>query len=403
MASRKTGLSAVSDSVSSRVSRTLRKAASKKLSGFTLAELVVVITILAVLATIGFLALSGYSSDARDARAKANVRAAHSAIANESALTGNSPRYYVSHDADYALSGAYLYVDGTPVALTGGNVGEAPADSNYTAGQPRWDRLKLDGGKFRVSGISADSRLAAAFAPFLPEALAAFDRTALSAGAADVPTASANGRVRTAAFFQVAGILPDAGTAVVFGNFPAPSAADFAASESNGKPAAAGLVRNPDAGPAEALADSSTVSASEGSGDGGDSGIPAPASCALPWGGTLAHGDSATAYRAATYPDSSCASETRTCSDGTLSGTFADASCGWVCPAGFVRVPGNPDFPTAAGDFCLAKYEMKFADTSESPGQCGGLPGIACDSEPSGDGWKTWKYAAGAAYASTAE
>jgi prepilin-type N-terminal cleavage/methylation domain-containing protein len=190
----------LSDSVSSRVSRALRKAASKRLSGFTLAELIVVVAVLAILATVGFLALSGYSSDARDAKAKANVRSVVSAISSESALTGNSPRWYVSHDPDYALSGAYLYVDGTPVALTGGNAGEAPADSNYTAGTPRWDRLKLDPEDFRTSGISAGPRLAAASAPFLPGSLrtaflpsasAAFDKAALSVGAADVPSASA--------------------------------------------------------------------------------------------------------------------------------------------------------------------------------------------------------------------
>lgn len=72
--------------------------------GFTLAELIVVITILAILATVGFLALSGYSQDAKDSAAKTNVRSVYTAITAESAVTGNSPRYYVSHDPDYALS-----------------------------------------------------------------------------------------------------------------------------------------------------------------------------------------------------------------------------------------------------------------------------------------------------------
>lgn len=77
------------------VSRALRK---KILSGFTLAELIVVITVLAILATVGFLALSGYSQDAKDSAAKANVRSISTALSSESALTGNSPRYYVVHD-----------------------------------------------------------------------------------------------------------------------------------------------------------------------------------------------------------------------------------------------------------------------------------------------------------------
>ncbi|MFZ3232252.1 MAG: prepilin-type N-terminal cleavage/methylation domain-containing protein [Patescibacteria group bacterium] len=91
----------------------------KRFRGFTLVELIVVITILAILATIGFLALSGYSQDAKDSAIKANVRSLQTAISAESAITNNSPRYYVIHDTDYALSGAFAYVDGASVALTG--------------------------------------------------------------------------------------------------------------------------------------------------------------------------------------------------------------------------------------------------------------------------------------------
>lgn len=50
------------------------------LSAFTLAELIVVFTILAVLATVGFIALSGYARDAADSRSKTNVRSIHAAI-----------------------------------------------------------------------------------------------------------------------------------------------------------------------------------------------------------------------------------------------------------------------------------------------------------------------------------
>ncbi len=94
----------LTDSVSSRVSKALRKAASRRFTGFTLAELVVVIAVLAILAAIGFLALSGYSQDAKDSAVKANVRSLYSAIASESAITGNSPRYYVVHDTGSALT-----------------------------------------------------------------------------------------------------------------------------------------------------------------------------------------------------------------------------------------------------------------------------------------------------------
>ena len=37
---------------------------SRRYAGFTLVELIVVITILAIIATVGFLSLQGYSKDA---------------------------------------------------------------------------------------------------------------------------------------------------------------------------------------------------------------------------------------------------------------------------------------------------------------------------------------------------
>jgi prepilin-type N-terminal cleavage/methylation domain-containing protein len=101
----------ISDSVSSRVSRAIRKAASARLSAFTLAELIVVITILAVLATVGLLALSGYREDARDAAVKANVRSVYSAIMAESSARQESPRCFVVHDPAYALSGGVVVFD----------------------------------------------------------------------------------------------------------------------------------------------------------------------------------------------------------------------------------------------------------------------------------------------------
>ncbi|MFZ3232173.1 MAG: prepilin-type N-terminal cleavage/methylation domain-containing protein [Patescibacteria group bacterium] len=95
----------VSDSVSSRVSNIVTKPKRIKFSAFTLAELIVVVTILAMLASIGFIALSGYLSDARESVSKANVRSVYTAISAESAIASVSPRYFVVHDPAYALSG----------------------------------------------------------------------------------------------------------------------------------------------------------------------------------------------------------------------------------------------------------------------------------------------------------
>lgn len=127
----------------------VRKSPNAKLSGFTLAELVIVVAILAVLATVGLVALSGYSQDAKDSAVKSNVRSLYAAISSEAASTGNSPRYYVVHDSGATLSGAVAYVDGTPSVLTGGTW-NAPG-TNYSAGEPDFSKLKLDPTKFRVS------------------------------------------------------------------------------------------------------------------------------------------------------------------------------------------------------------------------------------------------------------
>lgn len=77
----------ISNSVSSGIAKILRRASRGKFSAFTIAELIVVIAILAVLATIGFVALSGYSQDAKDSALKSNVRSIYVAISSESAST----------------------------------------------------------------------------------------------------------------------------------------------------------------------------------------------------------------------------------------------------------------------------------------------------------------------------
>ena len=128
-------------------SRGAKKFFWKFTTGFTLVELIVVITILAILATVGFLSLSGYSDDARNSAAKANVRMVYSAIATESATSGNSPRYYVEH-ATAALSGS-VTVGAVTVTLSGGDW-NVPG-TNYSAGNPRWDFLRLNPDKFRLS------------------------------------------------------------------------------------------------------------------------------------------------------------------------------------------------------------------------------------------------------------
>lgn len=126
------------------------------------------VTVLAILATVGFLALSGYSDDAKDAASKSNVRSVLSAIRSESALTGNSPRRYIVHDSSLtgvALSGAFVEFSNVRTYLTGGNW-DVP-NTNYSAGNPDWTALKLDPSKFRISESSG--------IPFIDSVRAAYD------------------------------------------------------------------------------------------------------------------------------------------------------------------------------------------------------------------------------------
>jgi peptidoglycan hydrolase-like protein with peptidoglycan-binding domain len=60
----------------------------------------------------------------------------------------------------------------------------------------------------------------------------------------------------------------------------------------------------------------------------------APLTCTAPWGAVIAHGASVTANQSSSVPyGSQCLSETRTCSNGTLSGSYQYQSCGPAAPA----------------------------------------------------------------------
>lgn len=166
------------------------------------------------------MALTGYSEDAKDSAIKANVRSVQTAISSESAMTGNSPRYYVVHDSGAALSGAFVYVDGNQTALTGGDWNAT--GTNYSAGNPDYVKLKLNREKFKVGY------------ELLNPALAAYDSKYLTVGAMEATSkTAASGKSRTVSYFQVAGISPSTGSATVSGNYPASSGS------------VAGLIKNP--------------------------------------------------------------------------------------------------------------------------------------------------------------
>jgi hypothetical protein len=60
------------------------------------------------------------------------------------------------------------------------------------------------------------------------------------------------------------------------------------------------------------------------------------ASCTLPWGGTIASGSNVTAYQTNSSTNCPGVAQTRTCTDGTLSGTYTYQSCS--APTGTVTV-----------------------------------------------------------------
>jgi hypothetical protein len=62
--------------------------------------------------------------------------------------------------------------------------------------------------------------------------------------------------------------------------------------------------------------------------------VGAPASCNVPWGGSISSGQSITAYQSTSVPyGSSCTSQTRSCSNGSLSGSYQYQSCSVQAPA----------------------------------------------------------------------
>ena len=69
----------------------------------------------------------------------------------------------------------------------------------------------------------------------------------------------------------------------------------------------------------------------------------APAACTLPWGGTLAHGSSVTAYQTSTVPyGNTCTSGTIGCSNGSLTGSgYTHQNCAPAAPANCASAPGG--------------------------------------------------------------
>lgn len=171
---------------------------AKNTKGFTLVELIVVITILAILATIGFLSLQGYTSDAKETKTMANLRTVSSSLVNESAVTGKSFSDYITTGSNNLSGSVNLY--GTAVTLS---------STNYAAGKLNASALRIDGSKFfdkNAAGTAQEFRV----------------------GSATV-NETANGKTRQRSVFQVAGTLKGttSTTALVEGTYATSTGTDI--------------------------------------------------------------------------------------------------------------------------------------------------------------------------------
>ncbi len=179
---------------------------AKNSKGFTLVELIVVITILAILATIGFLSLQGYTSDAKNTKTQANLRTVSSSLVNEQAITQQGFDNYMVMGTGNTFSGGTTYTGGTiygsgVLTFTGGS---------YFAGTLDAAKLRIDGSKFFDTNAT-DKNLR----PYAVGAAAVNETT--------------NNKTRQRTVFQVAATLNNAGveTALVEGTYGTGVASDM--------------------------------------------------------------------------------------------------------------------------------------------------------------------------------
>ena len=102
------------------------------------------------------------------------------------------------------------------------------------------------------------------------------------------------------------------------------------------------------------------------------------APCNLPWGGTIAHGNSVTAYLNASETCSgSCSSQTRTCNNGSLSGSYSNASCSATCGSNWCNGITCSSRVCASG----TKGITPDAAVCAASGGCQGPCAVACNDD----------------------
>lgn len=105
--------------------------------GFTLVELIVVITILVILGTIAFINLGGQSASARDSKRTSDVRNLVSQV-NIKQTSGVSFVDMINSGATYQISTGALVLGGTGLTLT-------EWQTKYNVGTPNYVALGVSG------------------------------------------------------------------------------------------------------------------------------------------------------------------------------------------------------------------------------------------------------------------
>ncbi len=114
--------------------------------GFTLVELIVVITILAILGTIAFVSLQGYSQDAKNSKVASDIRTIVTFI--ETKLTQG--KIYMTDLVDDDIDLSSTNKNGINTSETFGS-GIKLSDSTYKVGAINFTWLKQNGNDFKDS------------------------------------------------------------------------------------------------------------------------------------------------------------------------------------------------------------------------------------------------------------
>lgn len=115
--------------------------------GFTLVELIVVITILAILGTIAFISLQGYSTDAKNSKVTSDLKNIASALEAKRTQSSTTLASFLNNDlsANNSVSGTF----GSGVTLAAG--------TNYGVGNMSFTTLGQNGSDFKdPNGGNAD-------------------------------------------------------------------------------------------------------------------------------------------------------------------------------------------------------------------------------------------------------